>query len=73
MRDFTASWHLHSALNAMNAPVEKINIESPIFQGIVKDIQSGTLTPKEGAIIMLDMLGKPNYGNRRTDKRLKIT
>jgi hypothetical protein len=69
MREFTASWSLHCALNEMNIPTEDINLESPIFQGVVKDIQSGILTPEEGANIVLDMLGRPNYGNRRGDKR----
>ncbi|MGB5226412.1 MAG: hypothetical protein WBM38_00810 [Arenicellales bacterium] len=69
MLELIASWSLYCALNEMGIPTENINVESPIFQGVVKDIQSGTLTPEEGANIVLDMLGKPNYGNRRGDKR----
>jgi len=69
MLKFTASWNLHSALNEMNAPMEKINVESSLFQGVVKDIQLGAITPEEGAKIVLDMLGKANYGRRRGDKR----
>ncbi|MEA1888925.1 MAG: hypothetical protein U9N50_03985 [Pseudomonadota bacterium] len=69
MLKFTASWHLHRALDAMNAPVEKINVESPIFQDVVKDIQLGTLTPEDGAKIVLDAVAKENYGRRRGDIR----
>jgi hypothetical protein len=69
MLKFTASWNLHSALNDMNAPMERINVESSIFQGVVNDIRLGTITPEEGAIIVLDTLGKENYGRRRGDKR----
>lgn len=69
MLKFTASWNLHNALNDMNAPMEIIKMESSIFQSVVKDIQFGTLTPEEGAIIVLDSLGKANYGRRRGDKR----
>lgn len=69
MLKFTASWNLHNALNDMNAPMEIIKMESSIFQGVAKDIQIGTLTPEEGAIIVLDSLGKANYGRRWGDKR----
>jgi hypothetical protein len=69
MLKFTASWYLHSALNDMNAPMERINVESSIFQGVVSDIQLGTITPEEGAVIVLDTLAKANYGRRRGDKR----
>jgi len=69
MLKFTASWNLHCALNNMNAPMEIIKMESPILQGVVKGIQFGTLTPEEGAIIVLDTFGRANYGRRRGDKR----
>ncbi|MFW2440120.1 MAG: hypothetical protein ACN4GR_12185 [Arenicellales bacterium] len=69
MLKFTASWRLHTALDEMNAPIERINAESGIFQGVVKDIQTGTLTPEEGAKIVLDTFSKINYGRRRGDKR----
>jgi len=69
MLKFTASWHLHTALDDINAPAERINADSAIFQGVVKDIQIGVLTPEEGARIVLNTISKENYGRRQGDKR----
>ena len=49
MIKYTAGWRLHSALGNMGAPMKIINRRSTLFQGVIKEIKYGGLSPDEGA------------------------
>ena len=58
MIKYTANWRLNAALVNMGARTKNINQNSRVFQSVIEDMKYSGLSPEEGAILLLNAVGK---------------